>query len=129
MGEFSQKGRAGGESSFLTTYRLEITDIDGESEVLLPRGKMTKLLDSYIGYDKMKNIDVAPVATVRDILYGMAGELCWYNCIEDMEVLSQKWPDLLFKLWGEGQDWCMYCYGGEVIIKKLGVGLDPGEFT
>lgn len=108
---------------YKTTYFLEITTLDG-ADAVAP----TELLDTTIGYDEDYKGIRTPVGTVRDFLWEDVGRsAAWYGCIEDMEELSKDWPDLLFKLWGQSQDWALYAYRGESLLKNINAPLAPGE--
>ncbi len=59
---------------------------------------------------------------IVDIIDGNSDSLKWYDHKEDMLVLSNQFPDILFTLSGEGEEnkdiWKEYYKGGKVQIAE-----------
>ena len=57
------------------------------------------------------------------------GEWRWYGHEDDMAELSERFPDALFKLHGEGENrddvWDKYFVGGELVEKVYAVMFMP----
>lgn len=57
------------------------------------------------------------------------GEWRWYGHEDDMAELSERFPDVLFKLHGEGENrddvWDKYFVGGELVEKVYAVMFMP----
>lgn len=71
-----------------------------------------------------------------DAEYGYMGSGKWFACDEDMQLLSARFPDVLFELTGEGGDssdtWRNYYKGGRVMrngieVKMIYHDFDPAK--
>ncbi|KKM87692.1 hypothetical protein LCGC14_1266350 [marine sediment metagenome] len=71
--------------------------------------------------DEFRNkCDYAEVALDED---GNADEECkWYDCREDVQEFSKRYPDVLFLLEGKGEDvpdeWRFYARNGKGCLQK-----------
>jgi hypothetical protein len=100
---------------YLTKYRLTFTASESEA-------KMFKLLYS-AGEVTCKSYQ----EPIKDILdwYNEAfvGEDTWYEHENDMLEISKNFPNILFKLEGDGQDrediWVKYFKNGQVKTAKI----------
>lgn len=89
---------------YFTWYSLNVSNAEGGK---LPKGKADAI---------EKAIDELRVFQDGNIESGYSAYDKWYESEEDMCVLSQKFPDVLFTLYGDGEDstdsWVSYYLDG-----------------
>ena len=64
--------------------------------------------------------------------YGWSAYTKWYDCDKDMRLLSYRFPDVVFELRGDGEDfedvWAQYYKGGRVQTDGLVVTYTYNKF-
>lgn len=113
--------------SYMTSYDLNIYDLKS-------REPANKVLDPRSIADLQDEIDRMGVFTDGDVSFdGLSAYSTWYDCDEDMCLLSSKFPDLLFELWGTGEDcddlWKAYYCGGAKQAAPAKISYDEFDPT
>ena len=111
---------------YYTRYSMEIQDIDnkGYDSYKIAKYMLDKLKESGRFYafeyelkDFVGNEDTVPRTRCELSLDG-DDECKWYDNEDDMLLLSKEFPDVLFKLHGEGEDnediWDKYFMNGKM---------------
>ena len=115
---------------YYTEYRLEI---EGDTErSMTPQEALDYILENTV--NNVVQVDIDNLPPIRDALtydqavreigeagdYGnpFEGETKWYRHEEDMRKVSTDHPQVLFKLYGEGEEsgdiWVKYFKGGKM---------------
>lgn len=83
-----------------------------------------------------REIEQMNVFEEEDIRVGWSVWTTWYDWEEDMALLSKRFPDVLFKLHGTGEDsedlWDAYFFGGKVQVcpgKIVYDDFDPAKLN
>lgn len=100
---------------YYTYYSLEVSGITRDKKGKLIFGDVPSVVQE----DLEDEIDKLDVFVGGDIDYGWESEFIkWYDYEDDMLTLSHRFPDILFTLYGNGEDdedmWCAYYYDGAV---------------
>lgn len=61
--------------------------------------------------------DLADYTDIHELNHGYATCVTWYNCQEDSIEISKRYPDILFRIEGDGEAsddiWRFYCQNGK----------------
>ena len=98
--------------SYMTNFTLEASGVNKKD---------------YAAIDK--EVQRLRVFDSGDIEYGYLGTACWDAADEDMRLLSARFPDVVFKLYGnDGDLWINYYKGGRVMRDGLVVTVVGNPF-
>lgn len=110
---------------YYTRYSMEVQDIDnkGYDSYKIAKYMLDKQKESnkfYVFKYELEDFVENEDAT-SGVDYGLSfgdNEYKWYDNEEDMRLLSKEFPDILFKLHGEGEDnkdiWDKYFMNGKM---------------
>lgn len=111
----SRKGKPACEHDPITPF----CSICGKARGVLNR---TDEIQSYLKANEKVFYGVNPDGTGKD-------ECKWYDWKENMQAMSKVFPDVLFKLHGEGEEtgdiWDAYFLAGKVQVHKAEIKIAP----
>ena len=125
---------------YYTRYSMEVQDIDnkGYDSYKIAKYMLDKQKESnkfYVFKYELEDFVENEDAT-SGVDYGLSfgdNEYKWYDNEEDMRLLSKEFPDILFKLHGEGEDnkdiWDKYFMNGKMQYCSAKIIYSPFDKT
>lgn len=100
---------------YYTYYNLDVSTVkDDNSTSFTTTNEISPLIRKTLE-DEVDKMGVFEVGCCED---GWSGEAKWYDHEDDMLILSQRFPELLFELSGEGEEsgdmWHKYFHNGAI---------------
>ena len=122
---------------YYTYYSMEVLDIDNKgydsykiAKYMLDKQKESDRFYAF-KYDLENFVKKENIKSRADdrLLLDSGDEYKWYDNEEDMRLLSKEFPDILFKLYGKGEDnediWNKYFMNGKMQYCPVKMMFEP----
>lgn len=121
---------------YYTNYDIQVLDIKGEGynayDIAKYMQEQNEKSDKFYAFSYgLEEVleEISPEENNYDLCLASDEETKWYDHEEEMTELSEKFPDILFKLHGEGEDngdlWNKYFMNGKMQYCKAQIVYPP----